>query len=1649
MSASAALPDQPKATPLASDTLWSPDHAWNLVDRYVKGGLTAYARDSFHAAVSCFQTLHGLEAGAEVFYVANTGLITTNAYARFGSANTRLISTRDDACAGHVEKRGAQIFATTDIVIAHAELDAVLGLGTIDRPSYFHPNHHGAQSPPQSYYCARRERLRYLAAQGISTGVPDAASADAHDWASYNAQPISTEGWGTSGGQGGDGGLAASGSNGEWGSGAGWGSGEGWDDLPSSSLAEPSSVARAVLQIAGCWMLNTMNTKMLNRAKRPVLHIYTTPLVAGDDGYDDLPDLISVAPSTDDERPPWLQTMEIQQRQLPSPRPGADADLQRGEYLVRTDGEGVERAWAESAPATVVSSRTLVAGTRNAKRGHGEGKAFPGVEDTTEVIPVGELLGDSILLGEVSVRRVGHFRRADGAGKPMFEPEAHAGIAMAMATDIPRDRGLSRGARAPLRARLRMRLRSALERETREEDDWERRRMPAPAAGGDLERELPSRLVRRPLFANRRRTRSVSDSRKVGAVGGVGAGGRPAATLVNGPGGSGEHTLNAGEDANVAITIWFAGRHLRSVHADIRADYGVLKRVLFRSRDADMASANANRGRRKRNRSDISGELHIHSSSYATNYNVSANGRVYAETSLLDTSAPALPTHFGEDLQTSAAIESADFSYLCGDDGSWDDEHQLLGPDDLEHGDDDDGIHLRMGNSELPSGGQEAGPVLLERVAGCGSAMYCERCIAELHRNLPTHMLEKWSGEFFRPVTVGDLDAAVRIQLGHPAGTFCPATKPAHKDFVIMDTLGIRVVKLNFCGCDSDITHRQQLMRACLWPATSLDPQTCATFNVIRLFEVQNCLGKISAYDFVRSLELLSSNDGLSPPPDRRRAFRAIVRQYRMMEMLKRAGRGHDDTGTRGTKQGELALPCRACPQPGMNLPEGWDKIDWDSMDEDQRYVNWRPKDIALKSSRYKYFLQLSQDANFKLINRNVSTEQKDPVIDDGAGYFCNRAEYAEHIRKHVDEEEISSCSGFQAMFLANAKRVKGLRVTGVGGVTCARHNMWRPNGIGDLQFSKHIWTRMEGLPAKFHLKMDPANVRWMVPNFHLAAHKKGCHSPFSFHWLWGAGRTHGETVEQNWEFLNGIAASTKLMGVGARYTALEGLFAFHNWRRLVAHRRILKQRMAEGIVDGKVHKEAFQAFHDALSQMDGVDLSAWRVWVDQWEKSQHVENEKNSPYKYEEEGQTLKEIRLRLAAEEYARTGNGEEVEREDTPSTFITMGMEIEEVQRQLAVAIKAAGPVLSTSQELDFLKRRSLLRGRIQGFRRLQKTYMPNLRRYLSASQKLMWDADDKQPEATRLFMPSDIATTEKRVKACAAGLDGVEARLRHGEAGEGLGQLRQGLRTRTMTNKFKIRNWSGQRALTRGQGILRQINIKVHAAKLRYRYARQALLKLKGHGDWEKRYRVLEDDDVRALNERSLRDEEQAQDIFLGALGTAAGPSATGAVALGEGHRTLSWIWYESSTATEGDEKMHEALRVEYCKAYSRAHRWREDLVTVEEEMRRTIEFGRFAQRQWRERAGARTRKLAEPSKVMDAALLEGVRAYALEQADRETRTCEMLERDWAPLRARAAAYLDGRDMSSLPPVVVDVDPDQLRWAEATAYSTEEAENDMYQ
>ncbi|KAJ7761160.1 hypothetical protein DFH07DRAFT_957235 [Mycena maculata] len=549
-----------------------------------------------------------------------------------------------------------------------------------------------------------------------------------------------------------------------------------------------------------------------------------------------------------------------------------------------------------------------------------------------------------------------------------------------------------------------------------------------------------------------------------------------------------------------------------------------------------------------------------------------------------------------------------------------------------------------------------------------GDLMHCERCIVAVHARLPTHFIERWNGTNFVRKRTALRDLGLRVQLGHPPGVVCPFKQAAPRDFVLYDVLGIHEINVDFCGCRVDNGTPEkappipQLMRVCWWPATVLAPNTCATFGALRLFHTLNCLGKLSACDFLRGLEICTNHDSLDKPPDRRKPFMHIMRQYR---------------------EGECTVSCRACPLPGWNLPEDWDKID--------------------PFFRYIYFLLLAQDANFQLSNRNVSSEVADPILGDGFGYFCRREGedgYKAHIAKHVNEQEVSNCSGFQAMFMANTRRVKGLRTTGIGGVTCSRHNMWRPNGIGDLQvgerycnmdflllsalmtfnlmcvvvsydiacqYAINFWQRMSEMPEAMQLKLAPSNVWWKVPNFHLPPHKKKCHSAYSFHWMWGAGMTHGEGVEQNWSFSNGAAASTRLMGPGGRQATLEDILGFHNYDRVLAMHRVLPKRLAE------VRPE---------------ELREWRERVLRWELKQHTDSSE-SPFELAEEVTTLRDIQLGIATEEYICTDDGVEVEHEHTPGTFITMGMELEELQRRLEVDVHALKDP-SPSQRLGFVKR-----------------------------------------------------------------------------------------------------------------------------------------------------------------------------------------------------------------------------------------------------------------------------------------------------------------------------------------------------------------------
>lgn len=173
-------------------------------------------------------------------------------------------------------------------------------------------------------------------------------------------------------------------------------------------------------------------------------------------------------------------------------------------------------------------------------------------------------------------------------------------------------------------------------------------------------------------------------------------------------------------------------------------------------------------------------------------------------------------------------------------------------------------------------------------------------------------------------------DAGLTVQLGHFDGSTCVNPTRARKDFCALDVNGHHTLNLSFCGCDRAAqagSYVQQLMRAELYPATHVEPNTAFTFRMLEHYHLQCDQGKITMYDYYETLERLTDNTGTRKVPNRYDAFMRATEQWRHLKMLKRGGRGHDPSGVAGTKAGELVVNCPACPRPEVNLPANWDTV--------------------------------------------------------------------------------------------------------------------------------------------------------------------------------------------------------------------------------------------------------------------------------------------------------------------------------------------------------------------------------------------------------------------------------------------------------------------------------------------------------------------------------------------------------------------------------------------------------------------------------------------------------------------------------------------------------------------------------------------------
>ncbi|KAF7288121.1 hypothetical protein HMN09_01426400 [Mycena chlorophos] len=385
-----------------------------------------------------------------------------------------------------------------------------------------------------------------------------------------------------------------------------------------------------------------------------------------------------------------------------------------------------------------------------------------------------------------------------------------------------------------------------------------------------------------------------------------------------------------------------------------------------------------------------------------------------------------------------------------------------------------------------------------------------------------------------------------------------------------------------------------------------------------------------------------------------------------------RGGRGHDPAGALGTKSGELALRCPACPRPNVNLPDNWEN--------------------EPSASSCKYTMNLAFDACFRLKRRDISNEIRDPGLGTGLSYFVEPTPYHKYIETIKDQKEMSSCSKLAAIDHANTKFARGYAVTGVVMGVCTRHEFVQPNGVADLQrgerfgnvdwvflsilrhlelqlrflisydiacqWCKRLFERVDALPFQLSLVLVSTLFRFVVPKLHILGHIAKCQAEFSLNYTPGSGQADGESIERAWSNIGACGANTRVCGPGARADQLDDHFGFWNWGKMITLGDTLRRRLDKALLERERQHDSFLEF--SIHQEER--LAAWKAMVVAYE----ADDKSDNPYEPRIEGMSESQVRAQLeeAEEEDEKNGRWQPIS-EISPATFMAELLDLEHEQ------------------------------------------------------------------------------------------------------------------------------------------------------------------------------------------------------------------------------------------------------------------------------------------------------------------------------------------------------------------------------------------------
>ncbi|KAJ7877924.1 hypothetical protein B0H14DRAFT_3083043 [Mycena olivaceomarginata] len=832
------------------------------------------------------------------------------------------------------------------------------------------------------------------------------------------------------------------------------------------------------------------------------------------------------------------------------------------------------------------------------------------------------------------------------------------------------------------------------------------------------------------------------------------------------------------------------------------------------------------------------------------------------------------------------------------------------------------------------------------KCTNCPRTSAHDLCLVSSHRDNPLHRVEAWTeSSFFQAVTLKSL--GLWIQLGHGRNGTCTGT--------VVSAGPAPLVREGFCIVDVN--------------ATITNPATTATFRVLR---------EASAYHYYNKLACQTNNNGVFQPQSQYAEFRCMTWQWHNLQMFKRAGRGHAADRIMGTKPGECALLCPACPQPGKNLPADGS---WRNVPHERRFL---------------YALFLAIDANFRMKRRDVSSEEEDPSLGDGVVFFACMEEYMQHLEKHWNlEQEKSTCVAHDAVDEPD-REARGTASSRVGTVDCARHNMKHPNGVGDLQkgeryinmdfmlwkslehhddivqlyisydivcqWHKNIWQHLAEYTPQLCLRGTKRYYCWLIPKFHLPAHIEACNILFSFN-----------LTPFGWANANPLVSSTKEMGPGAQRNALDDHFNDWNHKKILGLGKFLLERSKKA-TELALPKDVVQTWTRAMAL---------------WEEDSVMEKHKG-----------VYAIRGRLAAKAAtAVAGDAEDDVR------VVDMGIQLEKLQCDLTFDSSAIKLHTTDRQKTALQERSNKLGRKVNKWLRICESFAPVVVTLRAEDDQARLAKAGFCPtpavpiHATQLWLPSKLASMRSTVavKLSHARFE-FELRVGHGHAAlEDIWRLLLDI-WRLLLYKDRFEHGTGPN--TWAKTSINNVDERLRRAAADYRVAWTALVNLGPvlqETEWKKQLRVLAQDDIRQRLRATFSDPQHKQRKKKRKRGNPA-PWAAEMQQKRDKERAASWIWRSQLSAEEEEEDWGRP-----CES--------KEVDLVEEEMCRVSEFLQWKADQW----GARMEERL--STELDEVLEEGLIAYARRQAQTTLALCGRFQENWRNHRHQMLAASTARSAYS--------------------------------